>query len=362
MTDRVTERAADGVDDPAATPRLAVEDLRVHIDTDEGKVLAVDGLSFSLRAGQVLALVGESGCGKSMTAMAILGLLPPGGTATGSVRLDGREILNLPQRALREIRGRHVSMIFQEPMTSLNPVFSVGYQIVEVLTRHRGLDRAAARRRAIELLDLVRIPAPGLRIDEYPHQLSGGMRQRAMIAMAVACDPHVLIADEPTTALDVTMQAQILDILRDLRAQLGTSIVMITHDLGVVADIADTVTVMYAGQLAESATVDDLFRHPQHPYTLGLLGAVPRPGEALAGGSPGAGTPRLQEIPGMVPTVRERPAHCVFAPRCPRAQHACRTEPPPVVEPRGGHRVACYYPGPAAGERPGADAHRGGAR
>ena len=342
----------------SATPRLDVDGLRVRIVTDEGPVLAVDGLSFRLDAGEVLALVGESGCGKSMTAMAILGLLPPGGTASGSVRLDGREILGLAPRQLREIRGREISMIFQEPMTSLNPVFSIGYQVCEVLGRHQGLGRAEARQRAIELLDLVRIPAPAVRVDEYPHQLSGGMRQRVMIAMAVACNPQVLIADEPTTALDVTIQAQILDILRDLRARLGTSIILITHDLGVVAEVADDVTVMYAGHLVESAGVDELYGHPQHPYTIGLLGAVPLPGSYAGDGAATAGAGqagdadrRLREIPGLVPTVREPPDHCVFAPRCPRAQDRCRAEVPPLSEPRGGHRSACFFPGTGEADR-----------
>jgi peptide/nickel transport system ATP-binding protein len=233
-------------------------------------------------------------------------------------------------------------MIFQEPMTSLTPVFTVGYQISEVLRRHEGLSRADARSRAVELLDLVRIPAPEQRIDEYPHQMSGGMRQRVMIAMAVACNPKVLLADEPSTALDVTIQAQILDIMRDLRRRLGTSIVMITHDLGVVADIADRVVVMYAGHVVETGTVDQLFAAPQHPYTVGLLGSAPRPDLALADAQT-----RLAEIPGIVPTLRRAPDTCVFAPRCPRADEPCLTRMPPLTEVAHGQEAACVHPGPA---------------
>ncbi|MGH3097421.1 MAG: ABC transporter ATP-binding protein [Streptosporangiales bacterium] len=324
----------------APTPRLSVEDLSVTFTTDEGQVLAVHDVSFTLGASEVLALVGESGCGKSMTALSIMRLLPPAATMTGSVRLDGRDLTTLSPRAMREVRGRDVSMIFQEPMTSLNPSFTIGFQIAEVLRRHKGLSRRAARERAVELLELVRMPAPARRVREYPHQLSGGMRQRVMIAMAVACDPSVLIADEPTTALDVTIQAQILDIMRDLREELGTSIILITHDLGVVADIADQVEVMYAGHRIESAEVADLFEHPQHPYTTGLLGAVPRP-DLVAVDAPS----RLQEIPGLVPTLREPPAACVFEPRCPRADEPCRKAMPPLEHTRPGQLAACYYPG-----------------
>ncbi|MGH3320509.1 MAG: ABC transporter ATP-binding protein [Streptosporangiaceae bacterium] len=326
------------------TPRLEVEDLNVTFATDEGKVLAVSGMSFAVEAGEVLGLVGESGCGKSMTALSVMRLLPPTAAMTGSARLDGRDLTSLGVREMREVRGRDVSMIFQEPMTSLNPAFTVGFQIGEVLRRHRGMSRRQARERAVELLDLVRMPAPARRVDEYPHQLSGGMRQRVMIAMAVACDPRVLIADEPTTALDVTIQAQILDIMRDLRHELDTSILLITHDLGVVADIADRVEVMYAGHKVESGSVGDLFERPQHPYTMGLLGAVPRP-DLVAHGGP----IRLREIPGMVPTLREPPSACVFAPRCPRADGPCRSALPPLEETRPGQHAACYHPG-VAGE------------
>jgi peptide/nickel transport system ATP-binding protein len=324
-----------------STPRLSVEDLRVRFDSDDGTVLAVNGVSFDVGEGEVLALVGESGCGKSMTAMALLGLLPPTATRSGSIRLAGRDLTTLRPREMRELRGREISMIFQEPMTSLNPVFTVGYQVAEVLRRHEGLSRRAAQDRAVELLELVRIPAPRQRVDEYPHQMSGGMRQRVMIAMAVACNPKVLLADEPTTALDVTIQAQILDIMRDLREQLGTSVVIITHDLGVVADIADRVVVMYAGHVVETGVVDDVFARPQHPYTIGLLGSVPRPDLA-----PTSASDRLTEIPGIVPTLRQPPHECVFAPRCPRADDECRRGMPALVETAPGQRAACVHPGP----------------
>lgn len=332
--------------------RLEVTGLRVRFDTDEGSVLAANGVSFSLRPGGVLAIVGESGCGKSVTAMAILGLLPPTATREGSVKLEGRELVGLSQRRMRQIRGRELSMIFQEPMTSLNPAFTVGFQIAEVLRRHEALDRAAARWRAAELLDLVRIPEPGKRAGEYPHQMSGGMRQRVMIAMAVACNPKVLLADEPTTALDVTIQAQVLDIMRDLREQLGTSIVLITHDLGVVADIAEDVVVMYAGHVVESGDVDTLFANPRHPYTIGLLGAVPRPDLGA-----GDGRGRLREIPGFVPTLREPPEACVFAPRCPRADADCRRAMPALRGQAPGQHAACVHPGPAATPAPPEAAH-----
>jgi peptide/nickel transport system ATP-binding protein len=276
-----------------------------------------------------------------MTAMAVLGLLPKTATRTGEIRLDGEDLAGLSARELGRIRGRHISMIFQEPMTSLNPVFTVGYQIGEVLRRHEGMSKAQARTRAVELLDLVRIPAARSRVDEYPHQMSGGMRQRVMIAMAVACSPKVLLADEPTTALDVTIQAQILDIMRDLRTELGTSIVMITHDLGVVADIADRVVVMYAGHVVETGTADALFAAPQHPYTLGLLGSVPRPDLRAT-----AEQERLVEIPGLVPTLRKPATECVFASRCPRVDAQCRVRMPDLEPGPAGQHVACVHPGP----------------
>ena len=318
-------------------PLLEVEGLSVRFDTDEGTVHAVDRMSLTLAPGQVLGIVGESGCGKSVTAMSILRLLPQTATVTGSARFEGRELLEAPGSQLRRIRGREISFVFQEPMTSLNPVLRVGHQIGEVLREHLDLSRQAARARTIELLDLVHIPDPERRADEYPHQLSGGMRQRVMIAMALACDPKILIADEPTTALDVTIQAGILDLLRELRGRLGTAIVLITHNLGVVADIADRVVVMYAGRKVEEAPVEELFAHPQHPYTIGLLGAIPRPGHAHNG--------RLREIPGRVPSLAELPGHCAFADRCPRADELSWSEVPQLREVRPDHTVACFHPG-----------------
>jgi peptide/nickel transport system ATP-binding protein len=331
------------------TPRLAVENLSVEFSTDEGPVLAVDRMSFTVEPREVLALVGESGCGKSVTSMSILGLLPRSATVSGSIEFEGRELTSLPEAAIREIRGRDVSMIFQEPMTSLNPSFTVGFQIREVLHRHERMTRRQSWARASDLLELVRMPAPEARLREYPHQLSGGMRQRVMIAMAVACNPKVLIADEPTTALDVTIQAQILDILRDLREEVGTSILLITHDLGVVADIADRVAIMYAGHQVESGPVDDLFAHPQHPYTAGLLGAVPRPDRFNQSGSR-----RLQEIPGLVPVLHGRPDACVFAPRCARASGECATSMPVLEQTRPAQYAACFHAGESlavAGEK-----------
>jgi peptide/nickel transport system ATP-binding protein len=319
-------------------PLLEIEDLSVRFDTDDGTVHAVDRMSLTLEPGQVLGVVGESGCGKSVTALSILGLLPATATVTGSVRFEGVDLLQAPRSQLRGIRGRKISFVFQEPMTSLNPVFRVGRQVEEVLREHLDLSRRAARDRAVELLDLVRIPDPRRRVDEYPHQLSGGMRQRVMIAMALACDPKILIADEPTTALDVTIQAGILDLLRELRARLGTAIVLITHNLGVVADLADRVVVMYAGRKAEEAPVEELFAHPQHPYTIGLLGAIPRAGAAHNG--------RLQEIPGRVPALAELPPHCAFAERCSRADELSWSEVPRLQEVRPDHAVACFHPGP----------------
>jgi peptide/nickel transport system ATP-binding protein len=318
-------------------PLLEVRDLSVRFDTDEGTVHAVDGMSLELASGQVLGIVGESGCGKSVTALSILGLLPKTATVTGSIRFEGAELLGAPRSRLRKIRGRQISFVFQEPMTSLNPVLRIGNQIEEVLREHLSLSRTAAKERVVELLDLVHIPDPSRRIDEYPHQLSGGMRQRVVIAMALACDPKILIADEPTTALDVTIQAGILDLLRELRARLGTAIVLITHNLGVVADLADRVVVMYAGRKAEEAAVGELFAHPQHPYTIGLLGAVPRAGAARNG--------RLQEIPGRVPSLAEPPGHCAFADRCPRADEQSWSSVPELRLVRPDHVVACFHPG-----------------
>jgi peptide/nickel transport system ATP-binding protein len=294
-------------------------------------------MSLALDPGEVLGIVGESGCGKSVTALSILGLLPKTATVTGSVKFEGTELLGASGSQLRKIRGRKISFVFQEPMTSLNPVLRIGHQVEEVVREHLDLSRSAARQRAIELLDLVHIPDPARRVEEYPHQLSGGMRQRVMIAMALACDPKILIADEPTTALDVTIQAGILDLLRELRERLGTAIILITHNLGVVADLADRVVVMYAGRKAEEAGVRELFGHPQHPYTIGLLGAVPRAGAARNG--------RLQEIPGRVPSLAELPQHCAFADRCPRADEQSWSSVPELRDVRPDHAVACFHPG-----------------
>jgi peptide/nickel transport system ATP-binding protein len=319
-------------------PLLEVEDLSVRFETDDGNVHAVDRLSFTLDEGEVLGIVGESGCGKSVSLMSITRLLPPTANVTGSARLGDIDLLTASSSQIRRVRGRSIAYVFQEPMTSLNPSFTVGRQIDEVLRRHLDFSRSAAQRRAIELLELVRIPAPERRVNEYPHELSGGMRQRVMIAIALACDPKILVADEPTTALDVTIQAGILDLMRDIRARLGTAIVLITHNLGVVADIADRVLVMYAGRKVEEAPVHELFAAPQHPYTIGLLGAIPRPGSASAIG-------RLQEIPGRVPSLRELPQACVFADRCPRADELTRSELPQLREVRPRHLVACFHPG-----------------
>ncbi|AQZ65771.1 Oligopeptide transport system permease protein OppB (TC 3.A.1.5.1) [[Actinomadura] parvosata subsp. kistnae] len=315
---------------------LEITDLKVGFDTEDGHVQAVRDISLTLDEGEILALCGESGCGKSVTAMSIPRLLPPATTRlTGSIRLDGRELTTLPEPEMRQVRGKTVSVVFQEPMTSLNPSFTVGYQITEVLRRHERLSRQAANQRAVELLELVGIPAPVRRMKEYPHQLSGGMRQRVMIAIAVACSPRVLIADEPTTALDVTIQAGVLDVFRDLRDRLGTAIILITHDLGVVADIADRAMVMYAGRAVEQAPVAELFARPRHPYTLGLMNALP---SAAVNG-------RLAEIPGMVPSPLSDPDQCAFHDRCRFAQDDCRASRPPLERQGDDHLAACFHPG-----------------
>ena len=321
-----------------ARPLLAVEDLKTWFFTRDGVVRAVDGVSFSVYPGETLAVVGESGCGKSVTSLSILRLIasPPGRVVGGRVMFEGRDLLGLAEPEMRALRGNQISMIFQEPMTSLNPVLTIGRQIAEALTLHRGLSRAEALARAVEMLRLVDIPEAERRAGEYPHQLSGGMRQRVMIAMALACNPRLLIADEPTTALDVTIQAQILDLMRALKEKTGAAIVLITHDLGVVAEMAQRVVVMYAGRKVEEAPVDLLFARPRHPYTRGLLSSIPRLGEG------GASRRRLAEIPGVVPSLREEIRGCVFAPRCPYATERCRGEYPPLEEKGGGHVVACW--------------------
>jgi peptide/nickel transport system ATP-binding protein len=321
---------------------LEVENLQTHFGTPDGVVRAVEGLSFHIEAGETVGIVGESGCGKSVTSMSILRLIqqPPGRIA-GRIRFQGRDLLTLPEQEMRDIRGNAISMIFQEPMTSLNPVLTVGRQIGETVRLHQGLNARDAEARAIEMLTLVGIPAPVRRVREYPHQLSGGMRQRVMIAMALACNPKLLIADEPTTALDVTIQAQILDLMRDLKTRLGSAIMLITHDLGVVAEMAQRVVVMYAGRKVEEAPVGEIFARPMHPYTRGLLGAMPRLGSSLQP----MGRARLAEIAGQVPSLRRPIAGCAFAGRCPMAAEACHRIAPAIEVKGPAHSVACHYAG-----------------
>jgi peptide/nickel transport system ATP-binding protein len=322
---------------------LAVEALRTFFFTRQGVVKAVDDVSFSLRRGETLAIVGESGCGKSMTALSIMRLIPqpPGRIVGGSVTLSGRDLLRLDDEAMRLVRGNEISMIFQEPMTSLNPVLTIGAQIGEALRLHQGLSRSGALARAVDMLRVVKIPEGEQRAREYPHQLSGGMRQRAMIAMALACKPAVLIADEPTTALDVTIQAQILALIVELQRAMQTAVILITHDLGVVAETAQRVIVMYAGKKVEEADVGELFAAPLHPYTKGLLASIPR--LDFASGEAPAPAGRLTEIPGMVPSLANLPAGCAFAPRCALADERCRTIFPPYEEKRPRHWAACWH-------------------
>jgi len=316
-------------------PLLNLENLSVQFATPEGSALAVDHVSLKVAAGETLGLVGESGCGKSVTSLAVMGLIedPPGKITSGKIEFEGRDLLALSPEEMRAVRGRSISMVFQEPMTSLNPVMTVGRQVTEPLTVHLGLTKAEAWEKARDLLALVRIPAPRERLHDYPHQLSGGMRQRVMIAMALACDPRLLIADEPTTALDVTIQAQILSLLVGLKEELGTSVLLITHDLGVVAQMASRVVVMYAGQVVEEAGREDLFDRPFHPYTQGLLRSMPRLG--LKG-------KRLNEIPGLVPALTERVRGCKFAARCPHAFELCRETGPRLEEVGPGQRARCW--------------------
>jgi len=323
-----------------STPLLAIEDLQTHFFTRDGVVRAVDGVSYAVEAGETLAVVGESGCGKSVTALSILRLVPspPGRIVGGAIRFEGVDLLQIGEGEMRRFRGNQISMIFQEPMTSLNPVLTVSRQITETLILHQGLTARAAAARAIEMLRLVRIPEPERRARQYPHELSGGMRQRVMIAMALACHPKLLIADEPTTALDVTIQAQILDLMRELKSEIGAAIILITHDLGVVAEMAQRVVVMYAGRKVEEAPVGDLFRRPQHPYTLGLLASVPRLGATLGRAEP----PRLAEIPGTVPSLRDPIVGCAFAPRCAYATERCSREAPPLEAKTAAHLAACF--------------------
>lgn len=312
---------------------LEVSGLKTYFQDRKGQVPAVDGVDFILRKGETLGIVGESGCGKSVTSMSILHLMPPKGRIVdGTIRFKGRDITHLPPAEMAKLRGKEIAMIFQEPMTSLNPVYTVGYQISEMILRHEKISKKEARARAIEMLRLVNIPAPEKRIDEYPHELSGGMRQRVMIAMAVSCNPELLIADEPTTALDVTIQAQILDLMRTLKQTLNTSIMMITHDLGVVAEMSDYVLVMYAGMVMEYSDVRSLFADPLHPYTQGLLKALPRMGESQE---------KLYVIDGVVPSLYELPAGCRFWPRCAYATERCKHEIPALYEVEG-RKVRCF--------------------
>ena len=319
-------------------PILEVNDLRTYFYTRDGVVRSVDGVSFSVSEGETLAIVGESGCGKSVTSLSILRLIasPPGKIVSGSIRFHGEDLLGFSDEQMRDIRGDKISMIFQEPMTSLNPVLTIGRQIGEVLELHRQCTKEEVRTRILELLKMVNIPEPESRIDEYPHQLSGGMRQRIMIAMALACDPEILIADEPTTALDVTIQAQILNLMRELRDRTRAAIILITHDLGVVAEMAQRVVVMYAGRKVEEANVMNLFENPMHPYTLGLLNSMPRLDDAAS--------KRLVEIPGMVPSMRTEIIGCAFAPRCSSATERCSQESPVLKDYGDQHWVACWNP------------------
>jgi len=324
----------------AADRILRIDDLRTYFHTRDGIVRAVDGVSFSVGRGETLCVVGESGCGKSVTAMSILRLLPqpPARIETGSIVFEDRDLLTLTEAEMRRVRGNEISMIFQEPMTSLNPVLTIGQQIAEAIILHQGLSRAEAERHAADMLHRVQISDAPQRLGEYPHQLSGGMRQRVMIAMALSCNPKVLIADEPTTALDVTIQAQILNLMRDLKTDFGTAIILITHDLGVVAEMAERVVVMYAGRKVEEAAVRELFARPLHPYTHGLMGSVPRLNEAAETGE----RHRLREIEGSVPSLNQLIIGCAFAPRCAFASDRCRVEAPALAEERPGHWTACW--------------------
>jgi peptide/nickel transport system ATP-binding protein len=322
---------------------LAVDGLQTFFFTRAGILKAVDGVSFSLQRGETLAVVGESGCGKSMTALSLMRLVPdpPGRIVGGSITLDGRDLLELGEDAMRAVRGNELSMIFQEPMTSLNPVLTIGEQIGEAIRLHQNLPKSAVAARAVEMLRRVGIPEPAQRSREYPHQLSGGMRQRAMIAIALACNPKVLIADEPTTALDVTIQAQILDLMLELQQELGTAVILITHDLGIVAQTAQRVIVMYAGRKVEEADVEALFALPLHPYTRGLIASIPR--LPSVHDKPAEAGTRLTEVPGTVPALTNLPAGCAFAPRCGFADQRCAAETPRYEEKQAGHWAACWH-------------------
>lgn len=316
---------------------LEVKDLHTYFHTKRGTVKAVNGVSFEIEEGKTLAVVGESGCGKSITSMSIMQLLemPPGEIARGEIIFQGEDLLKKTTDEMQKVRGNKISMIFQEPMTALNPVFTIGMQLAEPLMIHKKMTKQEAKTRAIELLKLVGIPRSEIIVNEYPHQLSGGMRQRVMIAMALSCEPALLIADEPTTALDVTIQAQILRLMNELKVKTNTAIMLITHDLGVVAEMADNVAVMYAGRVVEYGTVDQIFDNPQHPYTVGLMGSMPDIEEE---------TDRLSNIPGAVPNPLDMPAGCAFNPRCFKSQEKCQCEMPELLQGNEGHKVRCFYP------------------
>ena len=312
---------------------LQIKDLELWVDNDRGSVKILNGISFDIYKGETLGIVGESGCGKSVTSLSIMRLLQsPPARFGGSIKLQDKELLKLSERQMQAIRGNRISMIFQEPMTSLNPVFTIGDQLIETFMQHQGLSKAEAWAKGIEMLRMVRIPLPEQRMKEFPYQLSGGMRQRVMIAMALACQPELLIADEPTTALDVTIQAQVLDLMRDLQKKLGTSIAFITHDLGVVSEMCDRVIVLYCGEVVEEAVAEDLFENPKHPYTEGLLGTLPKFGQSG----------RLEMIPGVVPPAGKFPAGCVFAPRCKYATEKCHAQKPGLCDLGSGHKVRCF--------------------
>jgi oligopeptide/dipeptide ABC transporter ATP-binding protein len=336
------EKAAPVAVAAIAEPLLQIENLQTHFFTQSGVVRAVDGVSYDVRSRETLGVVGESGCGKSVTALSVLRLVanPPGRIVGGAIRFEGKSLLERSETEMEAIRGNDISMIFQEPMTSLNPLLTVGRQIGEAIVLHRGVSWREATDQALEMLRKVHIPEPERRLHAYPHQLSGGMRQRVMIAMALSCDPKLLIADEPTTALDVTIQAQILDLMRELQETLGTAIILITHDMGVVAENADRVVVMYAGRKVEEASAKELFENPGHPYTKGLLGSLPNLETAAHSNSRRA---RLNEIKGMVPSLANLPQGCTFAARCAFATEQCRTAYPPLEEQRPGHWIACWY-------------------
>jgi oligopeptide/dipeptide ABC transporter ATP-binding protein len=334
--------ATDAIGRPAAKPILEIDNLKTYFFTSDGVVPAVDGVSYSLEPGETLGVVGESGCGKSVTALSILRLVasPPGRIVDGEIRFQGANLLELSEPEMERIRGNHISMIFQEPMTSLNPLQTAGHQISEAIALHQGLSRRDAMDKAVDMLRCVHMPEPARRAQAYPHQLSGGMRQRVMIAMALSCHPQVLIADEPTTALDVTIQAQILELMRELRSSLGTAMILITHDMGVVAENADRVVVMYAGRKVEEAPVDALFERPAHPYTRGLLDSIPHL-DSRSRADPARA--RLNEIKGMVPVMSRLPKGCAFEPRCGLATDQCRSEFPPLSTVGERHVVACWH-------------------